>query len=158
MLANIPLSMDEMAERYPRLIRAMQWTACLSRYEAAATLRDIRYVNMGKIGPSYLDHGGGEAVSHFGGPRRVIQSAIRCRRTTRVTRKLATMARHVARTWEPGAAARTEIHVYDDNDVLLGIIPYDQAIAWGHALREADREQSEYSYPCIRAGITRRFF
>lgn len=83
MYKDIPMSMDEMAERYPRLIRAMKWAAILTHYEAAATLRDIRYVGMGKLRPDYLRHGGGEAVSHFGGPAEVIKAAIRARHVTR---------------------------------------------------------------------------
>jgi hypothetical protein len=86
MYKDIPMSMDEMAERYPRLIRAMKWAACLSTYEASATLRDIRYVNMGRLPADYLRWGGGEAVSHFGGPRAVILAAIRARHITRQTR------------------------------------------------------------------------
>lgn len=83
MMTNIPMSMEECADRYPRLVRAMKWAACLTTYEAGATLRDIRYVRMGKLPADYLRWGGGEAVCHFGGPRAVIQAAFRARHITR---------------------------------------------------------------------------
>lgn len=157
MLNNIPMAMEECADRYPRLMRAMQWSACLSYYEAAATLRTIRQVRMGTLSTDMLRYGGGEAVNHFGGPQKVVQAAFRCRRITRVTRQLKSMAEQCARTWEPGATARHEIHVYDAEGVQLGTVPDPQHIAWGHALRDASREQSAYSYPSIKEGITRLF-
>jgi hypothetical protein len=55
--------------RYHRLIRNMKWVACLSDYEAAACLRDY--------------HDGfpfsGEAVNHYGGPRKVITRVVESR-------------------------------------------------------------------------------
>lgn len=77
------LNLDQCAHRYPRLLRAMRWAACLSGSEAAATLRDVRDVCHGYLEPGYLIWGGGEAVSHFGGPQAVISAAIRCRHITR---------------------------------------------------------------------------
>jgi hypothetical protein len=63
-------------KRWPRLIRCMQWVAILSQSEAACGIRDYR---TGRDNPRIRDllySGGGEAVSHFGGPREVIQRAI----------------------------------------------------------------------------------
>jgi hypothetical protein len=66
------------------LLRAMQWVAILSTGEATAALRDYRAARDGQQHPDQLRYGGGEAVSHFGGPREVIQRAIRVRHTLRV--------------------------------------------------------------------------
>ena len=55
--------------KYPRLIRLMQFVACLSTSEAACCIRDHRN------GFSY----GGEAVNHYGGTLAVLQAAIRLR-------------------------------------------------------------------------------
>lgn len=77
------LTADQCATRYPRLVRAMRWAACLSAGEAACTLRDIAHVRAGILPADYLRWGGGEAVSHFGGPRAVLEAAIRCRHITR---------------------------------------------------------------------------
>lgn len=60
---------EEIEKRYPRLIRAMQWAAILSYYEALDCIRAIQE-----------KRGSGEAVSHFGGPVAVFRAAIRCRR------------------------------------------------------------------------------
>jgi hypothetical protein len=60
---------EEIEKRYPRLIRAMQWAAILSDYEALDCIRAIQE-----------KRGSGEAVSHFGGPVAVLRAAIRCRR------------------------------------------------------------------------------
>jgi hypothetical protein len=65
--------------RYPRLIRAMCWVACLSMGEAACALRDLRH---------YPDAMGGEAVCHFGGPEQAVKSAIQARHTFNRLRKL----------------------------------------------------------------------
>lgn len=80
------LDLDQCAHRYPRLLRAVKWAACLSHTEAAATLRDIRDVCHGYLEPGYLKWGGGEAVAHFGGPQAVITAAIRIRHVTRKPR------------------------------------------------------------------------
>lgn len=53
--------------RWPRLIHAMQWVACLSHNEAESCLRD--YLE----GRKYS----GEAVNHFGGTQVVLQAAAR---------------------------------------------------------------------------------
>lgn len=68
------LDMDQCAARYPRLMRAMQWVAILSRSEASGALRDWRHGHR---------TGGAEAVAHFGGPARVISEAIRARGAVR---------------------------------------------------------------------------
>lgn len=53
--------------RWPRLIHAMQWVACLSSGEAESCVRD--YLE----GRMYS----GEAVNHFGGTQAVLQAAAR---------------------------------------------------------------------------------
>lgn len=96
------LTHDEAAARWPRLIRAMKWAACLSTTEAGCALRDYRTGRAAAAGivpypPHHFNHqmiahdsliawghrllktGGGEAVCHFGGPARTICEAIRCR-------------------------------------------------------------------------------
>lgn len=55
--------------RYPRIIRLMQFAACLSRGEASACIRDF------KAGRAYS----GEAVNHYGGTRAVIDAVLRLR-------------------------------------------------------------------------------
>lgn len=57
-----------------RLIRCMQFVACLSAREARYAIRDWR------LG---LEHSG-EAVNHFGGIREVLQRAIAVRHTVRM--------------------------------------------------------------------------
>jgi hypothetical protein len=52
-------------KRYPKLLRAMQWTASLSSGEAEACLRDYW------AGLAFS----GEAVNHYGGTRAVIERA-----------------------------------------------------------------------------------
>lgn len=69
------LDMDACMQRYPRLLHAMRWVACLSRTEAAACLRDFR------LGMQWS----GEAVNHFGGCRVVIQRAIATRQHSRAS-------------------------------------------------------------------------
>jgi hypothetical protein len=59
---------EKIIGRYPLLMRAMQWAAILSLYEAADCIRAIRE-----------RRGSGEAVSHFGGPVEVLKAALRCR-------------------------------------------------------------------------------
>lgn len=56
-------------QRYPRIIRLMQFAACLSTSEAAGCIRD--YVD----GSQYS----GEAVNHYGGTHAVMASAMRLR-------------------------------------------------------------------------------
>ena len=63
----------EATARYPRLLRAMAWVACLNSTEAQSA------VIMHRAGHEYA----GEAVNHFGGCRAVIRNAIRCRHVTR---------------------------------------------------------------------------
>jgi len=63
------MTYEEIEVRYPKLIRAMQWAAILSVYEARECVRAIQE-----------KRGSGEAVSHFGGPVAVFKAAIRCRR------------------------------------------------------------------------------
>jgi hypothetical protein len=62
------MTYEEIEERYPCLIRAMQWAAILSVHEARECIRAIQE-----------KRGSGEAVSHFGGPVAVFKAALRCR-------------------------------------------------------------------------------
>lgn len=55
--------------RYPRIIRLMQFAACLSVGEAESCIRDF------KAGDPYS----GEAVNHFGGTRAVMDAVLRLR-------------------------------------------------------------------------------
>lgn len=71
------------AMRWPRLMGQMQTTAILSEGEAAAALRDYIQARDGEIAAELALHGGGEAVCHYGGPRKVIRAAIRERATWR---------------------------------------------------------------------------
>lgn len=64
---------EEVAQRYPRLLRAMRWAACLSEMEA------ISCIAMHSAGHAYA----GEAVNHYGGNLAVIRGAIRCRAASR---------------------------------------------------------------------------
>jgi hypothetical protein len=92
------LTYEQCAARYPRLIRAMQWTAILSSGEAACGLRDYRDAREALQGRSpftgatirieddwkaygrdIMRFGGSEAVAHFGGPLRLVQRAVACR-------------------------------------------------------------------------------
>lgn len=88
------LAVEVLPELYPRLTRAMQWTAILAPSEAGAALRDyiygreaIRSSNPRErmFGEIALRSGGGEAVAHYGGPARLVRDASR------------SFARHVAR-------------------------------------------------------------
>lgn len=58
-----------MAKTYPRLVKAMQWAACLSEGEANACIRDH------KAGFPFS----GEAVNHYGGTRAVLERAASAR-------------------------------------------------------------------------------
>ena len=60
---------EEAARRFPRLLRAMRWVACLNSTEAQSA------IIMHLAGHEFA----GEAVNHFGGCRKVIRHAIRCR-------------------------------------------------------------------------------
>lgn len=60
------LTYEDCIARYPRLIRAMQFVACLTKGEAGCAIRDYR------AGSLYS----GEAVNHFGGTSVVIARAI----------------------------------------------------------------------------------
>lgn len=75
------LTFEECLQRYPRLVKTMQWVAILSSGEAACAIRDYRD---GFKGREY----GGEAVNHFGGPEAVIRAGIRSRHTVRWLRSL----------------------------------------------------------------------
>lgn len=77
---------DALARRYPNLIRAMCWTACLSTGEAACALRDWRQHRAGLLDESQTM--GGEAVAHFGGTRRVLTQAVKHRRWVRTVTTL----------------------------------------------------------------------
>jgi hypothetical protein len=59
----------EIGLRYPRLIQALMWVACLSHGEAVACIRDHRQ-NF-----AYSS----EAVNHFGGTKRCLMAAARQR-------------------------------------------------------------------------------
>lgn len=64
------LTYEQCAIRYPRLVRCMQYVAILNQSEAACALRDWR---------DGITWGGGEAVSHYGGIKKVLDNAIYCR-------------------------------------------------------------------------------
>src|SRR5216683_622539 len=76
--ADMP-AMDYLRARFPRLTRAMKWTAILCDTEAGAALRDYVLARDGVYDRDLLRYGGGEAVCHFGGPVAVIEAAIRSR-------------------------------------------------------------------------------
>ena len=63
---------DWIEARYPRLIRAMKFAACLCDLEA------ISCIQMHLAGHAYA----GEAVNHYGGNVAVLRGAIRCRHAT----------------------------------------------------------------------------
>jgi hypothetical protein len=73
MRAPVYLPNEEVAHRWPRLLRAMCWAACLNDAEAVSCLV------MHRAGHGFA----GEAVNHYGGCVAVIRSAIRCRRAAR---------------------------------------------------------------------------
>ena len=64
---------QDINQRYPRLLAAMQWVAILSPGEAACCIRDY------KAGRDWS----GEAVNHFGGTRAVLQRAWETRGVSR---------------------------------------------------------------------------
>jgi hypothetical protein len=67
------LSREEIARRYPRLIRAMKWAGCLNSSEAECAIDCWR---------NYRLEWSTEAVNHYGGNIRIIQNAFRLRRCT----------------------------------------------------------------------------
>jgi len=98
------LTFEECIARYPRLVAAIQRCGVFSLPEAGCAIRDYRSARQALTGaapyPSsphdgslvachkarmwgqdLMRYGGGEAVSHYGGPRRVIQSALHWRKT-----------------------------------------------------------------------------
>lgn len=62
----MPMPLDTIRNRYPRLLRAMRRVACLTESEAANA------IYMRQLG----DNWAGEAVNHFGGIAEVLQTAI----------------------------------------------------------------------------------
>ena len=68
------LNHEACTARYPRLARAIRWSACLTPTEAGSALREHRE---GWI------YGGCEAVAHFGGPLKVVQAGFRARHVVR---------------------------------------------------------------------------
>lgn len=64
---------DVIRARFPRLIRAMRWSAILTESEA------ISAIQLWQIGDTWA----GEAVNHFGGIPAVLGAAIRCRHFVR---------------------------------------------------------------------------
>jgi hypothetical protein len=71
--ARVYLPHEDIAARFPRLLAAMRWAACLNSTEAASCLQ------MHIAGHEFA----GEAVNHYGGCLRVIRGAIRCRHAAR---------------------------------------------------------------------------
>lgn len=71
------LTHEETARRYPRLLRAMRWAACLADLEAQSA------IIMHRAGHDCA----GEAVNHFGGCLKVIRAGIRCRNVTSLGRR-----------------------------------------------------------------------
>ncbi len=71
-------TLEEALTRWPRLLRCCSWVAILGTYEAAGALRDY----IGNRAGAYRT-GGGEAVSHFGGPSAVLRAALRARHSVR---------------------------------------------------------------------------
>lgn len=59
------MTFAEIRTRYPRLLRAMRWVACLSDSEA------VNCIATYTAGHDYA----GEAVHHYGGPRAVLERA-----------------------------------------------------------------------------------
>ena len=70
---RIYLEHADIAARYPLLLRAMRFAACLATTEATSCIQ------MHRAGHEYA----GEAVNHYGGCVAVIRGAIRCRHAAR---------------------------------------------------------------------------
>jgi hypothetical protein len=81
-------SYDYMVARFPRLTKAMQWAAILSSSEAGCALRDYVRARDGVYArhavyrgiehdptEDIMLYGGGEAVAHYGGPRKLVRAA-----------------------------------------------------------------------------------
>lgn len=106
------LTFEQCAERWPRLVKYMQWAAILSSSEAACALRDYRdaraaisgdcpyqttmprdwdMATLFQWGEDIMRWGGGEAVSHYGGPRRLLSDVVRRRH------EIAKLVRHYSR-------------------------------------------------------------
>jgi hypothetical protein len=73
--ARVYLEHEQVERRWPRLLRAMRWAACLATTEATSCLV------MHHAGHEYA----GEAVNHYGGCVAVIRGAVRCRHAARRT-------------------------------------------------------------------------
>lgn len=69
-------SRQEIASRYPRLLRALRWACILSYGEAECAVHG--YIT---VGPHFM---GSEAVAHVGGSLKAIRHAIRCRSAVRL--------------------------------------------------------------------------
>lgn len=92
------LTWEQCVMRFPRLASSLQWVACLSLPEAGCAIRDYRDAREASNGRSpfpdtrhepdlwrvwgedMLAHGGGEAVAHYGGPRKAVQRAVQVAR------------------------------------------------------------------------------
>lgn len=74
------------AARWPRLLRAMRWSALLADTEASSALRQYVQARDGILHPELMASGGAEAVAHVGGPLAVIRHAIACRHLEQRTR------------------------------------------------------------------------
>lgn len=68
-------SRQEVAARYPRLLRALRWSCILSHGEAEGAVHGII-----TVGPHW---GGSEAVANVGGAQKAIGHALRCRHAVR---------------------------------------------------------------------------
>jgi hypothetical protein len=73
MMRDHPMTLDDIARRYPLLIRAMRWAAILTDGEAVSA------IHLHQMGDRYA----GEAVNHFGGIPAVFETALRCRHFVR---------------------------------------------------------------------------
>lgn len=73
-----PMTRGEIERRYPRLIRAMRWAACLTPGEAVCA------IYLYQMGDDYSS----EAVNHYGGNRAVIRDAFHGRATVRALRAM----------------------------------------------------------------------
>ena len=80
------LTSEQIGQRWPRLLAACRWAAILSAGEATSMLQ-VWPCYRGKDGERFA---GGEAVCHFGGPRRVLHAAIRSRHVVAKMRREAT--------------------------------------------------------------------
>lgn len=90
---DVEITYQSIQNRWPRLVSAIQWVACLSIGEAAACIRD------------YLEgrEFSGEAVNHFGGTKQVLEAAIRP-----YSRQAARSRRQEYARWEAKLRAEAE--------------------------------------------------